>query len=172
MNRTLVEAAFFASACCALALVNVLINPTALDLGTNYAPRINTDRESILAEHEFHKIDGDELSSYIEILFDEHPYVMVLDARSSADYEIAHIPGAHLADHYHQQQYLEPLIATLQDSPIVVVYCKGGDCEDSIFLARDLVYKYDVAKDSLYIYEGGMNDWQQRNLATTSGEQR
>jgi rhodanese-related sulfurtransferase len=54
----------------------------------------------------------------------------------------------------------------------VVVYCKGGDCEDSIFLARDLAYKYDVAIDSLYIYEGGMNDWQQRNLATTSGEQR
>ena len=54
----------------------------------------------------------------------------------------------------------------------MVVYCKGGDCEDSIFLARDLVYKYGVALESLYIYEGGMNDWLEQQQPTTTGDKR
>ena len=53
--------------------------------------------------------------------------------------------------------------------PIVVVYCKGGDCEDSIFLARDLVYKHAVPLESLYIYEGGMNDWNTNGSPVQSG---
>ena len=168
IRTTALQTLAFAVLCCALALGNVWLNPSALALGTNYAPASDT----ATLEHEFQSIDGDELQSYVEFLFDEEPYVVVLDARSSADYEIAHIPGAYLTDHYHQQQYLDPIRDLLMSAPIIVVYCKGGDCEDSIFLARDLAYKYDLSIESLYIYEGGMNDWQQREFATTTGGQR
>ncbi|MFT7516640.1 MAG: rhodanese-related sulfurtransferase [Myxococcota bacterium] len=168
MRRTLIESLTFSAVCCGLALANALLNPSALSLFTNYAPTAS----SAEIEHEFKSIDSAELASYLDILFDEQPYVMLLDARSKADYEIAHIPGAHLADHYQQQQYLQPLTAALQQAPIVVVYCKGGDCEDSIFLARDLVYRYGLATESLRIYEGGMNDWLEQQQPTTTGDKR
>ena len=168
IRTTVSQTLTFAALCCALALGNVWLNPSALALGTNYAP----SSETATLEHEFQSIDGDELQSYIGFLFDEEPYVVVLDARSSADYEIAHISGAYLADHYHQQKYIEPIQDLLMSAPIIVVYCKGGDCEDSIFLARDLAYKYDLSIESLYIYEGGMNDWQHYRHPITTGSQR
>ena len=135
MRDTLKQALCFVAISCGVSLLNVLLNPSALAINTNYAP-VASD---VVLEHEFNNIDHQELSSYIDILMDEQPYVIVLDARSKEDYELAHIPGAHLADHYHQQQYVEPLAEAIRMVPIVVVYCKGGDCEDSIFLARDLV---------------------------------
>jgi rhodanese-related sulfurtransferase len=97
---------------------------------------------------------------------------VVIDARNEAAYELGHIPGAYLVDHYRQQQYLDQLAPLISQTPIVVVYCKGGDCEDSIFLARDLAYKYDVAVESLFIYEGGTNDWQANGLELKTGIER
>ncbi|MDP6963285.1 MAG: rhodanese-like domain-containing protein [Planctomycetota bacterium] len=168
MKKTLLQSLLFAGLCCLFSFANLFINPSALSLSTNYSP----SSSSVALEHEFGEIEYTELQSYLELLNDDPPYVVVIDARNEAAYELGHIPGAYLVDHYRQQQYLDQLAPLISQTPIVVVYCKGGDCEDSIFLARDLAYKYDVAVESLFIYEGGTNDWQANGLELKTGIER
>ena len=47
-----------------------------------------------------------------------------------------------------------------QNRPIVI-YCTGGDCEDSHMLAEKL---YMVGFNALYVYKDGFPDWQKRGL--------
>ena len=48
----------------------------------------------------------------------------------------------------------------------VVVYCSGGNCEDSHMLAEKL---YMVGFDNVLIYKDGFPDWEKRRLAVTRG---
>ncbi len=48
----------------------------------------------------------------------------------------------------------------------VVVYCSGGDCEDSHTLAQKL---YFVGFDNVLVYKDGFPDWQKRNLPIHTG---
>ena len=52
-----------------------------------------------------------------------------------------------------------------QSAP-VVVYCSGGDCEDSHMLAQKL---YFVGFDNVLVYKDGFPDWQKRGLPVTNG---
>jgi 3-mercaptopyruvate sulfurtransferase SseA len=60
----------------------------------------------------------------------------------------------------------------MQEAGYVIIYCAGGDCEDSIFLATDLVYRYGIEKEVLYIYEGGMEEWEGLGHPIATGEAR
>ncbi|MDQ5872260.1 MAG: rhodanese-like domain-containing protein, partial [Acidobacteriota bacterium] len=52
-----------------------------------------------------------------------------------------------------------------QQAP-VVVYCSGGNCEDSHMLAEKL---YMVGFDNVLIYKDGFPDWEKRGLAISKG---
>jgi rhodanese-related sulfurtransferase len=54
-----------------------------------------------------------------------------------------------------------------QRAPIVV-YCSGGDCEDSHMLSEKL---YFVGFDDALVYKGGFPDWQKRSLPVSKGDQ-
>ena len=45
--------------------------------------------------------------------------------------------------------------------PAVVIYCAGGDCDDSEKLAASLVRQGSVRQESIFIYRGGILDWKQ-----------
>ena len=94
---------------------------------------------------------------------------LFLDARRSSVYAEGHIAGARSfpvwesdIDRRVKGLYEEGLD---QKAP-VVVYCSGGDCEDSHMLAQKL---YFAGFDDVLVYKDGFPDWQKRGLPTTKG---
>ena len=88
----------------------------------------------------------------------EQDLVVFVDARDDEHYQNGHIPGAYQLDHYHPENYLAAVLPVCQEAEKIVVYCKGGSCEDSeqtaIFL-RDA----GVSKEKLFVYAGGFDEW-------------
>ena len=70
-------------------------------------------------------------------------------------------PGAYQLNHYLSEQFLPGLVPIALAAEKVVIYCNGGDCEDSLFAAVDLLDE-GVPYESIYLYEGGMEEWRKR----------
>ena len=94
---------------------------------------------------------------------------LFLDARRTSVYAEGHIPKARsfpvwesdIADRV-KAFYEEGLD---QNAPIVI-YCSGGDCEDSHMLAEKL---YMVGFNNLLLYKDGFPGWQKRGLPSVKG---
>ena len=82
-----------------------------------------------------------------------------VDARNDAAFRNGHIPGAFQVDHYRLADYIEPVLEAAQSADKVIVYCNGGQCEDSIFTCKDLI-DFDVPFENIYLYEGGWSEWE------------
>lgn len=61
-----------------------------------------------------------------------------IDARSRADYERAHIPGAVLLNEDEWDFCLPEVLAAWQPGQRIIVYCGGGGCRASESVARRL----------------------------------
>lgn len=96
--------------------------------------------------------------------------IVFLDARSKKLYDAGHIPGARLCHHYRQDEYLPALLEELREADMVIIYCAGGDCEDSIQLATDLVFTHGLSQEMIAIYEGGYEEWVDAELAIATAE--
>jgi rhodanese-related sulfurtransferase len=111
-------------------------------------------------------------SNQVAMLFAEAqqaPGVIFVDARDDEHYQAGHIPGAYQLDRYHPENYLAVVLPACQVAEKIVVYCKGGSCEDSeqtaIFL-RDA----GVPKDRLFVYAGGFDEWSASRLPIETGQ--
>ena len=103
----------------------------------------------------------------VELLY--HRKALFLDARRSSVYAEGHIAGARSfpvweADVADRVKALYEEGRNQQDP--IVVYCSGGNCEDSHMLAEKL---YMVGFDNVLIYKEGFPDWQQRGLPVAKG---
>jgi len=88
--------------------------------------------------------------------------ILFVDARDEAKYRSGHIPGAILLDQYRFSHYWSSVEGQVLGAFVVVVYCDGGDCEDSINLAQTLKQDMGLLDDRVFIYRGGMKDWEQQ----------
>ncbi|HEY1435833.1 MAG TPA: rhodanese-like domain-containing protein, partial [Thermoanaerobaculia bacterium] len=96
--------------------------------------------------------------------------VLFLDARRSSVYRDGHIGGARsIAIWEHDaDDKVKALFAEGRDqSAPVVIYCSGGECEDSHMLSEKL---YKVGFDNVLVYKDGFPDWVKRGLAVTKGD--
>ena len=93
----------------------------------------------------------------------EHGLFVFVDARNDEAFGQGHIPGAIQADHYQLEKYIDAVRERAVAADKVFVYCNGGECEDSIFMCGDLL-EYGIAKDVLYLYEGGWKEWVARGM--------
>lgn len=107
----------------------------------------------------------------VEILDDpkrtEGLYVFV-DARKDDAFEAGHIPGAIQADHYQLDDYIDNLKERVVAADKIIVYCNGGDCEDSKFMCGDLL-ELGVELKALFLYTGGWKEWEQKNMPVETG---
>jgi rhodanese-related sulfurtransferase len=94
--------------------------------------------------------------------------VLFLDARNDQHYQAGHLPGAWQFDHYRPDQHLPNVLPACLLAAKIIVYCTGGDCEDSEFAARMLTQS-GVPADRLFIYPGGITEWRQRGLPVETG---
>ncbi len=95
---------------------------------------------------------------------------LILDARRSSVYRDGHIAGARPLSVWEADadDKVRALFAEGRDqSAPVVVYCSGGECEDSHMLAEKL---YKVGFDDVLVYRDGFPDWQKRGLPVTKGD--
>ena len=94
-----------------------------------------------------------------------------LDARDEDAYEDGHIPGAIQADHYEIGECIDTVLAYVESADKIIVYCTGGDCEDSIFLCCDLV-DFAVPCNRIRVYPGGWEEWSTSGMPVATGRER
>jgi rhodanese-related sulfurtransferase len=114
---------------------------------------------------------------YIEIAFNDvkalhDKNALFLDARRTSVYEQGHIPGARTysvwesdIDEKVNKLFNERGDPAAQALPLVV-YCSGGDCEDSHMLAQKL---WGIQFNNVYVYKDGFPDWQQHGAPVHTG---
>jgi len=100
------------------------------------------------------------------------PVAVFVDARDRDFYLAGHIPGAVHLYHYESAKHIDEVRPILQEAFMVIVYCNGGDCEDSINLALDLVGSYGLPNENVHVFEGGMDVWKAAGLPVVVGESR
>ncbi|MEO8585565.1 MAG: rhodanese-like domain-containing protein, partial [Acidobacteriota bacterium] len=94
---------------------------------------------------------------------------LVLDARRTKDFEAGHIAGAKSFPVWESDidARVTALVGEGRDGAIpVVLYCSGGDCEDSHMLAQKL---YGGGFNNLLVYRDGWPDWQKRGGRSATG---
>jgi rhodanese-related sulfurtransferase len=95
---------------------------------------------------------------------------LFLDARRTSLYRLGHIPGARPFSVWEADidDRVKGLFAEGRDqSAPVVVYCTGGDCEDSHMVGQKL---YFVGFDNVLVYRDGFPDWEKRGLPVDKGD--
>ncbi len=85
----------------------------------------------------------------------EQGLIAFVDARNEEHYQGGHIPGACLFDYYHPANYLSNVLQVCMMAQDVVVYCNGGDCEDSE-LSASMLGDLGVQKEKILVYGGGI----------------
>jgi len=86
-----------------------------------------------------------------------------IDARNDEAYKEGHIPGAVQCDPYQVGRYIDDVLTCANGADKVVVYCDGGDCEDSIFACRELI-EAGVPYEAVYLFAGGWKEWTARKM--------
>jgi rhodanese-related sulfurtransferase len=95
---------------------------------------------------------------------------LFLDARRSAIFALGHIPGARCLPAWEDglTEKVEQLALFCADLKApVVVYCSGGDCQDSHLLAQKL---WLAGFRNLRLYTDGFPDWQAKGRPITQGD--
>jgi rhodanese-related sulfurtransferase len=96
--------------------------------------------------------------------------ILFIDARDPDHYQESHIPGAFEFYPYYPQKYLESVLTPCQIAEQIVVYCTGGDCEDSLSAALYLRDAAGVSSGKLFIYGGGFTEWDAARLPVETGQ--
>ncbi len=96
--------------------------------------------------------------------------VLFLDARRSSEYRAGHVAGARTMPVWEAgiDDRINALFQERTDQTLpIVVYCNGGECEDSHDLAQRL---YLAGFDAVRVYRDGFPDWSRRGLAVRKGD--
>lgn len=129
--------------------------------------------DSLSDKHPDHPYQEVTFDDVVEIFNDPNTEMGVnlfVDARDDEAFEEGHIPGALQADHYRLEDYIDNLLDFAEAAEKIIVYCNGGDCEDSIFLCSDLM-EFDVPFDSVYLYPGGWKEWTKNGMPIEKGRE-
>lgn len=121
-------------------------------------------------EHDYQTITVDEAHEVLDDPGTPQGLNIFVDARDDENFAEGHIPGAIQCFPYESHRCLDRVKNAADGAEKVIVYCGGGDCEDSIFMARELV-EAGVPYEAIYLFEGGWKEWSARGLHTETGIQ-
>lgn len=156
------------------------VSPRGLALGHNNFPGgLKTNVTSITSIQPTNGVKGSNAPSSLELqlkanglqlalsnqviqFFNDPRYAMeqvvFVDARDDEHYTKGHIPGAYQFDHYRKENYLGTVLPPCTVAEQVVVYCTGGECEDSQSAAM-ILRDGGIGREKLFVYAGGINEW-------------
>lgn len=101
----------------------------------------------------------------------EQELVVFVDARADREFQAGHVPGAYQFDHYHFEKYLPEVLPVCQTADRIVIYCNGGDCDDSQFAAI-LLRDAGIPAAHLLVYAGGLVEWAANGLPVERGPRK
>jgi rhodanese-related sulfurtransferase len=115
--------------------------------------------------------------AYVEIKFDDVKVLhdagaLFLDARRTSVYEQGHIAGARPFSVWESdiddkvRKLFDERGEPAQQAQPIVVYCSGGECEDSHMLAQKL---WGIQFNNAYVYKDGYPDWVAHRGAAHTG---
>jgi rhodanese-related sulfurtransferase len=194
VRRILCEAALVAVLGVAFAFAANQISPRGLALTRDYfpagtalvvrpasgngLPRAAGTNSSVLSPAQFlaaqmkekglQLIDGPQAQRLFRDPLFKQDIIIFIDARDGEHYQQGHIPGAYEFDPYHPEKYFDTILPLCQKAEQVVVYCNGGDCDDSetaALLLRDV----GIPNQKLYVYGGGITEWKTNGLPVETG---
>ncbi len=91
-----------------------------------------------------------------------------IDSRDSRQFAAGHVPGARrLTVAEAEAESLKPGKIGIPADKKIVVYCEGGDCRASLFLAGLL---RDEGFRSVRVFAGGWEEWRQAGLPAEQGD--
>ncbi len=93
----------------------------------------------------------------------------LIDARDDEHYQDGHISGAYQLDHYRADRYLPTLLPLLLPAEKIILYCNGGECEDSELAAMDLIQQ-GISHSRISVYLEGYQEWVSRQELVEKGE--
>ena len=195
-TSVLFEALLVAAVGVAFALAANALSPRGLRLGRNYFP--DAGKPPAVAQSEARSVAtpaaveasdppnatlqrlrqrGLQLvasNAVVELFRDpryEQGLVVFIDARDDQHYAAGHVPGAWQFNHYRAENYLPTVLPVCLSALQVVVYCTGGECEDSEFAAV-MLRDAGVPGESLFVYPGGIAEWTANRFPVEVGARR
>ena len=121
-------------------------------------------------DHEYQDVSFADAVAIFEDSNTELGVNIFIDARNDAAYEEGHIPGAIQADHYRLEDYIDNVLAFAEGAEKILVYCNGGNCEDSILVCGDLI-EFDIAYENIFLFSGGWKAWTGGNMPVATGRE-
>ena len=129
--------------------------------------------ETVASGHSDHPYQSISFEEMAEICSDPDnncgQYVFV-DARSKEAYDEGHIKGAVRCDPYQVHENLDCVLDQAQAAEKVIVYCNGDNCEDSVFMCREL-RAADVPCEAIFIYPGGWTEWEENDMPVCKADE-
>jgi rhodanese-related sulfurtransferase len=166
MRNIAFEALLVGAAAAAVAFAANALSPRGLKLTRNYFPGatnnvVATPAASALSgirQKGLQWVDARKAFQLFQAARSQRQLIVFIDARDETQYREGHIPGAFEFDSYYPAEYLATVLPACQLAEHIVVYCNGGDCEDSQFAAVTL-RDAGIPNEKLSVFVGGMDDW-------------
>jgi rhodanese-related sulfurtransferase len=191
VKRVLLEALLVAAIGAVVAFGANALSPSGLKLTQDYfhgerlpLPRTKTNQTEIVAsstksaadpvvarlkEKGLQIVNGEQAAELFHDPLCQQGAIIFIDARNDEHYQGGHIPGAYQLDNYHPENYMGTVFPVCQSAQKIVVYCTGGNCEDSQFAALTL-RDAQIPSEKLFVYTGGITEWTNRGNAVELGE--
>ncbi|MCC7292081.1 MAG: rhodanese-like domain-containing protein [Phycisphaerales bacterium] len=122
------------------------------------------------AKHEFSTIETARVEAIVDGSDPASSNTLIVDARDAEHFEEGRIPGAVRCYFSTLEEDFQSIKELAVDAGYqLVIYCNGGECEDSLNLCRALVLERGVPKENILLYEGGWEAWNQEGRPTETG---
>ena len=89
--------------------------------------------------------------------------VLILDARSLADFDAGHLPGAVSFPNATRGESYYELAALLQPEQALLVYCSSKICDDALQLA---LFLREQGSQKIHLFADGFQAWREAGLPT------
>jgi rhodanese-related sulfurtransferase len=146
--------------------VRVVANAGPPDAATNANPAALSSAQ--MKQKELQLIDGRRVVQFFHDSHLKQGVVVFIDARDEDYYREGHVPGAYEFDPYHPEKYFPVVLPVCRAAEQIVVYCNGGDCDDSESAALLLKDK-GIPNQKLFIYGGGITEWTNNHQPIETG---
>ncbi len=192
MRKILLEGLLVAAIGAVLAFAANALSPRGIKLGRNYFPagppppptatgtnalsvsttNLGPGSDAIIARLQGKGLQVVDSQRVAELFRDPRVFqdqVIFVDVRDDVHFLAGHIPGAYQFDYYHPEAYLPTVLPALQATQLAVIYCNGGDCEDSELAAPMLRDLAGIPNDRVFIYPGGFTEWMKNKMPVETG---
>jgi rhodanese-related sulfurtransferase len=161
MKKFFLELGIIAMLSFALGMAYNHFQDSPLPVFEKYKPDAVQQAEEDFSSY-YGEVDVETLRSLLEA-----DMAVLLDARKAVEYNEAHIPQAISLPISEFEEKYPGVISLVPGDKSIIIYCTGLHCLDSSLLAKEL---YKKGQRELYVYKGGIEQWQELGYRIEPGE--